>query len=124
MSNFTPVIGPYDIYSIHWGYRPIPDAKTPKEEKVTLDKWILEKYDDPIYQFNGPSSYDPTSQSEAVGDDAVKASQYGIANLEQPVIRAVRSDHRAMEPVHGTRRPIHRRACQNEQNQGSKRLSV
>ncbi len=81
--NFIPVIGPYDIYSIRWGYRPIPDAKTPDEEKATLDKWILEKYDDPIYQFNGPSSYDPTSQSEAVGDDAVKASQYGIANLEK-----------------------------------------
>ena len=54
-----------------------------KEEKVTLDKWILEKYDNPIYRFNGPSSYDPTSQSEALGDDAVKASQYGIANLEK-----------------------------------------
>jgi len=81
--NFIPVIGPYDIYSIRWGYRPIRDAKTPGEEKITLDTWILEKYDDPIYQFNGPSSYDPTSQSEAVGDDAVKASQYGIANLEK-----------------------------------------
>lgn len=54
-----------------------------KEEKVTLDKWILEKYDNPIYRFNGPSSYAPTSQSEALGDDAVKASQYGIANLEK-----------------------------------------
>jgi hypothetical protein len=83
VKNFIPIIGPYDIYSIRWGYRPIPDAKTPDAEKITLDKWILEKYDDPIYQFNGPSSYDPTSQSEAVGDDAVKASQYGIANLEK-----------------------------------------
>ena len=81
--NFTPVIGPYDIYSIRWGYRPIPNARTPYEEKATLDKWILEKYDDPVYRFNGGSSYDPTSQSEAVGDDAVKASQYGIANLEK-----------------------------------------
>jgi hypothetical protein len=82
VKSFTPIIGPYDIYSIRWGYRPIPDAKTPEEEKPTLDKWILEKYDDPMYRFNGSSSYDPTSQSEAVGDDAVKASQYGIANLQ------------------------------------------
>jgi hypothetical protein len=82
VKNFIPIIGPYDIYSIRWGYRPIPEAKTPEEEKPTLDTWILEKYDDLMYRFNGPSSYDPTSQSEAVGDDAVKASQYGIANLE------------------------------------------
>ena len=56
-------------------------AKSAEAERSTLDKWILEKYDDPIYRFNDGSSYDPTSQSEAVGDDPVKASEYGIATL-------------------------------------------
>lgn len=97
VKNFIPIIGPYDIYSIRWGYRPIPDAKTPVEEKITLDKWVLEKYDDPIYQFNGTSSYDPTSQSEAVGDDAVKASQYGIANLEKIMNNLVEWSYRPRE---------------------------
>ncbi len=81
VTNFVPQIGPYDIYSIRWGYRPIPEAKSAEAERSMLDKWILEKYDDPIYRFNDGSSYDPTSQSEAVGDDPVKASEYGIANL-------------------------------------------
>ncbi|NOR14098.1 MAG: DUF5117 domain-containing protein [Candidatus Aminicenantes bacterium] len=81
VTNFVPKIGPYDIYSIRWGYRPIPEAKSAEAERSMLDKWILEKYDDPIYRFNDGSSYDPTSQSEAVGDDPVKASEYGIANL-------------------------------------------
>lgn len=97
VKNYFPIIGPYDLYSIRWGYRPIPEAKTPEAEKTTLDKWILEKYDDPIYRFNGPSSYDPTSQSEAVGDDAVKASQYGIANLERIMDNLVEWSYRPRE---------------------------
>ncbi len=81
VTNFIPKIGPYDVYSIRWGYRPIPEAKSAEAERPMLDKWILEKYDDPVYRFNDGSSYDPTSQSEAVGDDPVKAGEYGIANL-------------------------------------------
>lgn len=34
-----PRIGPYDIFSIKWGYTPIPDAKTPDAEKPVLDAW-------------------------------------------------------------------------------------
>ncbi|MFC2156724.1 zinc-dependent metalloprotease, partial [Acidobacteriota bacterium] len=83
VKNFIPVIGPYDIHSIRWGHRPIPGAKTPDDEKPTLHKWILEKYSNPIFQFNDGSQYDPRSQSEAVGDDPVKASELGIANLQK-----------------------------------------
>gem|GEM_PF-5612349 len=31
-----PILGVYDIYAINWGYRLIPDAKTPKDEIPTL----------------------------------------------------------------------------------------
>jgi hypothetical protein len=41
--SLMPDVGPYDKYSIAWGYRPILDAKTPEEEQPTLDKWILAK---------------------------------------------------------------------------------
>ncbi|HKI95060.1 MAG TPA: zinc-dependent metalloprotease [Gemmatimonadales bacterium] len=82
---FIPHIGPYDIYSINWGYRPILDAKTPQDERPTLDKWIRAHENDPIYRFGDPSSVDPTSQTEALGDDGVKASEYGIANLKRIV---------------------------------------
>ncbi|MCY2688607.1 zinc-dependent metalloprotease [Salinimicrobium sp. TH3] len=79
-----PDIGPYDKYSIMWGYKPIPE-KEGKEEKEILDSWILEKAGDPVYRFGGQQSgvIDPTSQTEDLGDDAVLASQYGIKNLKR-----------------------------------------
>ena len=35
-----------------------------------------------MYLFSGGNSYDPSSQTESVGDDAIKASTYGLANLK------------------------------------------
>ncbi|WP_420574352.1 zinc-dependent metalloprotease [Kordia sp.] len=83
-----PNIGPYDKYAISWGYRPILDAKTGKDEKKTLDKWILEKAGDPMYRFGHQQAgdvVDPSSQTEDLGDDAMKASDYGIKNLKRIV---------------------------------------
>lgn len=81
--SLMPDVGPYDKYSIAWGYRPILEAKTPEEEQPTLDKWILAKQGDPVYRFGRQgNNYDPSSQSEDLGDDAMKASDYGIKNLK------------------------------------------
>jgi len=80
--RFIRQLGPYDIYAINWGYRYLPDAKTPEGEVPTLLEWIGEKEGDPMYMFGGRGSYDPTSQTESVGDDAMKASSYGLANLK------------------------------------------
>ena len=82
-----PNIGVYDKYAISWGYRPILDAKTAKDEKKTLDSWILKHAGDPMYRF-GRQQFgviDPSSQTEDLGDDAIKASMYGIANLKRIV---------------------------------------
>ena len=79
-----PNVGPYDKHSVNWGYRPILD-KTAEEEKSILNQWILYKADDPMYRF-GSSQYpviDPSSQTEDLGDDAIKASNYGIKNLKR-----------------------------------------
>jgi len=84
--RYIRMMGPYDLYAINWGYRYLPEAKSTKAEKATLDKWILEKAGDPIYEFgNGYSGADPQSQRESLGDDQVKASEYGIANLKKVV---------------------------------------
>ncbi len=80
-----PNIGPYDKYSISWGYRPILDAATATDEKATLDEWILAHAGDPLYRF-GQQQFgviDPSSQTEDLGDDAMKASEYGIKNLKR-----------------------------------------
>jgi hypothetical protein len=81
-----PVMGPYDYYAIDWGYRPIPEACTPEEENKTLNEWILEKAGDPVYRYGdqqlGAPNMDPSSQNEALGDDAILASRYGVKNAK------------------------------------------
>ena len=79
-----PDIGVYDKHAVRWGYRPIPDAKTAKEEKKTLDKWIRDNENSLMHRF-GSAGIDPSSQTEDLGDDAVKASEYGILNLKRIV---------------------------------------
>jgi hypothetical protein len=77
----TPNVGVYDIYSVKWGYKPILDVSV-EEEKSILKSWITEKANDLKYRF-GSAGIDPSSQTEDLGDDAVKASEYGIANLKR-----------------------------------------
>ena len=85
-----PNIGPYDKHAINWGYRPILDQSA-EEEKTTLNQWILDKADDPMYRFGRQQRpvIDPSSQTEDLGDDAVKASNYGIANLKRIVPKLI-----------------------------------
>ncbi|MGG6231114.1 zinc-dependent metalloprotease [Tenacibaculum sp. SDUM215027] len=80
-----PNIGPYDKYAISWGYRPILD-KSAKGEKTILNQWIKEKAGNPVYRFGHQqvrNIIDPSSQTEDLGDDAMKASAYGIKNLQR-----------------------------------------
>jgi len=79
----TPNVGVYDIYSIMWGYKPILDTDAFDEKKV-LNQWIIERADDLMFRF-GSSSIDPSSQTEDLGNDAIKASNYGLANLKRIV---------------------------------------
>jgi hypothetical protein len=83
--RFIRQIGPYDKYSVNWGYRVIPDAETPEDELETLDSWIEAKADDPVYRFASSTGYDPSSQTEDLGDDPVKSSTYGLMNLKRVV---------------------------------------
>jgi hypothetical protein len=81
--RFIRQMGPYDHYATNWGYRNIPNANSPEAEVPTLDKWIMEKAGDITYKFGSQSSsFDPTSQTEDIGNDAMKASTYGLKNLQ------------------------------------------
>jgi hypothetical protein len=80
-----PNIGVYDKYAISWGYRPILDTDA-KDEKPILDSWILKHAGDPMYRFGHQQAggvVDPSSQTEDLGDNAMKASMYGIKNLQR-----------------------------------------
>ena len=79
-----PRFGLYDDYLIRWNYTPVPEAKTEEEEYAITSKWITDLSGDPIYRYGKQQSdiLDPRSQTEDLGDDAVKATQYGVKNLK------------------------------------------
>lgn len=82
-----PDIGVYDKHSIRWGYKPILD-KSAEEEKPILNSWIRAHENDPMYRFGHQQIgdvHDPSSQTEDLGDNAIKASEYGIENLKRIV---------------------------------------
>ena len=86
--SLMPNVGIYDKHSIRWGYRPILEAKSAKDEKPILDQWIRAHEKDPMYRFGSQqfgNPIDPSSQTEDLGDDAIKASLYGIENLKKIV---------------------------------------
>jgi hypothetical protein len=79
-----PRIGDYDKWSIEWGYKLIPEAATAEDEVPILDKWIEAKANDKRFYFGRQGQPDdPRDQSEAIGDNAMKASTYGIKNLQR-----------------------------------------
>tara|TARA_B100001113_G_scaffold203055_1_gene166465 strand:+ start:1 stop:1761 length:1761 start_codon:yes stop_codon:yes gene_type:complete len=78
----SPNVGVYDKFSVMWGYKPILDVSE-EEEKDILKKWIIDKEDDRMYRFGPSGGIDPSSQTEDLGDNAIKASEYGIKNLKR-----------------------------------------
>jgi hypothetical protein len=80
-----PDLGVYDYYVIDWLYSPIFSANTPEEEVPVLEKMISEKIKDPMYRYGRQQIYtrfDPSAQTEDLGDDQIKATQYAINNLK------------------------------------------
>jgi hypothetical protein len=84
--DLIPRIGPYDKWATMWGYKPIPGANTPDEEKKTLDAWAREQDAKPWLRFSTADARgsDPGENTEAVGDaDAIVATGFGIKNLQR-----------------------------------------
>lgn len=81
-----PRIGDYDKWAIEWGYKLFPQYKDADAEKGYLNNWVIGKLKDKRLWFGTESNPDdPRSQSEQVGDDAMKGSMYGIKNLQRIV---------------------------------------
>ncbi len=80
--RFIRQLGPYDHYAVNWGYRLVPNATT-EGELATLNSWVMEKASDPRFKYGKQSSrYDPSSQTEDIGNNSMKASDYGLKNLK------------------------------------------
>ena len=80
-----PDVGPYDRFAIMWQNTPIPGARTPDEEKPTLDRWARMQDTMPWLRFTSDdATADPEALTEAVGDaDAPKSSRLGLRNLRR-----------------------------------------
>lgn len=83
VTNFHPRVGEYDKWSVKWGYTWFGDMSI-EEQQETLNEWVRERADDPRYFYGRQTSgkIDPRSQNEDLGDDAMRASEYGLANLQ------------------------------------------
>ncbi len=83
--GLMPGIGIYDDWSIDYGYRYFHDLQDSDKEKQALHTMVLGKQGNPLYRFGSQQFYveDPSSQTEDLGDDAVKASELGIMNLKR-----------------------------------------
>ncbi|MBL7730790.1 MAG: zinc-dependent metalloprotease [Chitinophagaceae bacterium] len=82
-----PRIGDYDNWAIEWGYRLFPQFKSPEAEKGHLNTWVIEKLKNRrLWWGDGETNGDDSrNQTEDLGDDAMKASMYGIKNLQRIV---------------------------------------
>lgn len=99
--ELIPQIGPYDKWATMWGYKPIPGAKTPDDEKKTLDEWAREQDAKPYLRFSTADARgsDPGENTEAVGDaDAIVATGLGIKNLKRVADMLLPATSRPGEP--------------------------
>ena len=84
-SGLFPRIGDYDKWAIRWGYGYIPGS-TAEIQKSESNKLIIKTLRENPRNYFGTyelgNSNDPRNQAEDLGDDAMKASGYGIRNLK------------------------------------------
>ncbi|HKC34787.1 MAG TPA: zinc-dependent metalloprotease, partial [Chitinophagaceae bacterium] len=86
--GLLPQIGEYDKWAIKYGYS-YTGKNNFEEDKKLVEKWTADEFDaNPALKFspeidlnlNDPN--DPSAQTEDLGSDPVKASEYGIKNLK------------------------------------------
>ena len=81
-------VGVADKWAVEWGYSFMPDHPTPDDEWPVLDERVRERNQERRYRFlEGQyiwhEEWDPQRMTEAMGDDLVKSSEYGLANLKR-----------------------------------------
>ena len=80
-----PRINDYDKWAIKWGYQWRPEFKDEYEEKEKLMAETTKALRGNSRLWFGGEGYgnDPRSQTEDLGDNSVKASEYGLKNLRR-----------------------------------------
>jgi hypothetical protein len=82
--NLLPRIGKYDKWAIEWGYKLFSGFSLADSERHFINELVIKKTSDSFLQFGSENtSWDPSRQTEDLGNDAVVASSYGITNLKR-----------------------------------------
>jgi len=78
-----PEFGLYDYFLVKWNYKYFPGLSVEEQHKK-LKKLVDEKANDDRYRYGRQQGYplDPSALTEDLGNNAVKASRYGIRNLK------------------------------------------
>ncbi|MGN1256012.1 MAG: zinc-dependent metalloprotease, partial [Bacteroidaceae bacterium] len=86
-----PRINDYDDWAIKWGYTYQPDAKDEDDDHRLMEEMTAKSQENPRLWWGDGEAYegrlDPRCQTEDLGDDAMKASTYGIQNLKYEISR-------------------------------------
>lgn len=88
--RLIPKLGPYDLFAIEWGYKPIAGATTPDDEKPALNNIAIRQVTNPTVRFGSREnngnvflSDDPTIQIEDLSNDGLEAGRLGFLNLKR-----------------------------------------
>jgi Met-zincin/Domain of unknown function (DUF5117)/Domain of unknown function (DUF5118) len=83
--EMLPDVGDYDKWAIEWGYKKLYEANSAEAETPILNKLVMDRLQkNPRLWFGTESNPDdPRSQNEDLGDNAMKAGNYGIKNLQR-----------------------------------------
>ena len=88
-AGIFPRINDYDKWAIEWGYRPMIGATDEDSDHAMLEELVQKNLPgNPRLWFGDGETNrvnDPRCQTEDLGDDAVKASEYGILNLKREI---------------------------------------
>jgi len=91
VTSFVPRIGPYDLFAIEWGYKPL-GRKSPTEETPELDAMSARQVEDARLAFGGedtPALFDPQVQTESIGRERIEATRLSIASLKRAAANLV-----------------------------------
>ena len=80
-----PRINDYDKWAIRWGYQYRLEFKDPYQEKKVLRSETTKALQNRRLWYSGDEGkgLDPRSQTEDLGDNQMKANEYGIKNLKR-----------------------------------------
>lgn len=86
-AGIFPRINDYDLWAIEWGYRPMPGAYDDVSDHWELERLTSERLKNQPRLWFGDGETNRTNdsrcQTEDLGDDAMKAGEYGILNLKR-----------------------------------------